>query len=305
MHILCISLSATIQRTLSFDSFSLNAVNRTQCWREDASGKALNAARVLNQIEPGCSLVVCPVGNDNANQFMKIASQDSDLYIEPLYIAGSTRECWTVLDGKHATTTEIVSDEPTDAHHLAGAEAELELLETVRDYIAVFDAILFAGSRPAHWSVNLCARICKLAADAGKTILADFRGEELLRTLKVCTPHIIKINEEEFCQTFSNGLLLSTEELTNAIIAKSTELKNTIVVTRGEKETIAAQNGTVFRCPAEKITNLVNTTACGDAFAAGFLHEYLHSGSMESALQAGTHCATLNAQSLVPGSINS
>ena len=105
MRILCVCLSATIQRTVQFESFSVGEVNRTQTWREDASGKALNAARVLNQLEPGCSTALCPVGNANADHFLVLASRDNDLYVHPIYIEGNTRECWTILDTKNSTTT--------------------------------------------------------------------------------------------------------------------------------------------------------------------------------------------------------
>ena len=220
MQILCVCLSATIQRTLSFDSFSVDRVNRAKTWREDASGKALNAARVLNQIEPGCSLALCPVGNDNAERFMNLAAHDTDLYVQPIYTSGNTRECWTLLGNDTAETTEVVCDELTDNRHLAGAEAELELLEAVREYMQLFDALLFAGSRPAQRSANLCARICKLALDAGKIVLVDFCGKELLDTLKTGVPHIIKINEEEFYKTFG-GSQQSEEALHEAICKKS------------------------------------------------------------------------------------
>ena len=301
MKILCVCLSATIQRTICFDSLALNEVNRSQNWREDASGKALNAARVLNQLEPGSSVALCPVGNANAEKFMLLASNDSDLYVTPVYIEGNTRECWTLVDTKRGTTTEVIADEAHDFTHIAGAEAELKLIEFVRKYMSDFDALLFAGSRPLNWSANMCARICEVTQKAGKLMLVDFRGDDLLGTLKVCTPHIIKINEAEFCQTFG-GLLLSEEELASAIAKKSAELHNIIVVTRGEKDTLAANDGTPFRCPTEKIPP-VNTTACGDSFSAGFLHEYLLSHNVEQALKSGTHCAALNARTIIPGSI--
>ncbi|MBQ9281606.1 MAG: hypothetical protein IJ207_05345 [Treponema sp.] len=301
MKILCVCLSATIQRTIQFESFQAQKINRSETWREDASGKALNAARVLNQLEPGSSVALCPVGNANAERFMVLASNDSDLYVTPIYIEGNTRECWTILDAKNGSTTEVITDEIQNPLHIAGAEAELKLLEFVRKYMVSFDALLFAGSRPHNWSANICARICEVAHKAGKLILADFRGEDLLGTLKVCVPEIIKINEEEFCQTFS-GLLLSEEELVSAISKKSEELQNIIVVTRGEKDTLASEKGKNFRISAEKVTP-VNTTACGDAFAAGFLHDYIQSKDVNSALAKGNHCAALNAQTLVPGAI--
>lgn len=302
MKILCVCLSATIQRTITFDSFSVNNINRSQDWREDASGKALNAARVLNQLDNGCAVALCPIGNSNAEHFMVLASRDNDLYVHPVYIEGNTRECWTLLDRKNGTTTELVPDEQADFNHIAGAEAELDLIESIREYMSVCDALLLAGSRPSAWSKNIYERICEVAHKAGKVILADFRGDELLGTLKTCIPQIIKINEEEYCQTFG-GLLLSEEELEKSIAQRSAELKNSIVVTRGEKGTLAAQNGKNFRCPVEKIATL-NTTACGDAFAAGFLRDYLLKSDIESALKEGTRCAALNAQSIIPGSLS-
>lgn len=301
MHILCVCLSATIQRTLLFDSFSPAAVNRTRNWREDASGKALNAARVLNQLAPGCAHVLCPVGRENAARFMSLAEKDNALQLSPVYTDGATRECWTLLDPAHQTTTEVIADEsPASGQY---AEAEQALIESARNLIARADALLFAGSRTPQWSESLCARICKLAADAGKIVLADFRGAELVQTLSICTPHIIKINEEEFCQTFQGGRVLAEPALHEAVAAKSAALKNIVIVTRGKDDTLAAQDGTAFRCPAEAIPAAINTTACGDAFAAGFLYDYLRGGDIRAALQTGTHCAALNAQNIIPGAI--
>ena len=51
MKILCICLSSTLQRTISFKELKLTEVNRSQHYRLDASGKAVNSARVLNQLE--------------------------------------------------------------------------------------------------------------------------------------------------------------------------------------------------------------------------------------------------------------
>ena len=301
MKVLCVCLSATIQRTLCFDSFFVEQVNRTQHWREDASGKALNTARVLNQLEPGIATALCPVGTENSERFMNLVVSDANLSVHPFYVAGNTRECWTVLDAKRQTTTELVADE-IDKHHLAGAEAELELLSCVKEYMQTCDVLLFAGSRPAKWSVNLCARICTIAMQAGKLVVADFRGVELQETLKICTPHIIKINEDEFCQTFG-GLLLSEEELTKAIQQKSKELSAIVIVTRGKKDVIAADSGTLHRYPVETV-DIVNTTACGDSFSAGLIYEYLSHKNIDAAIKKGIWCASRNAEHVVPGAID-
>ena len=64
-HILCICLSATIQRTITFENIKLACVNRSEHYRIDASGKAVNSARVLNMLEKGCALTICPLGKEN------------------------------------------------------------------------------------------------------------------------------------------------------------------------------------------------------------------------------------------------
>ena len=109
--ILCICLSSTIQRTISFDSLTLTKVNRSKKYRQDASGKAVNSARVLTQLEEGCATVVCPLGEKNLKTFTDDAARDK---LNLLYttIPGATRECWTLLDRTAGTTTELVVGEP-------------------------------------------------------------------------------------------------------------------------------------------------------------------------------------------------
>ena len=76
MKILCICLSSTLQRTITFDSLKLEHVNRSKHYRLDASGKAVNSARVLEQLEAGTSTVVCPLGEKNLTAFTEAAERD-------------------------------------------------------------------------------------------------------------------------------------------------------------------------------------------------------------------------------------
>ena len=76
MKILCICLSSTLQRTINFDSLRLEQVNRSKYYRLDASGKAVNSARVLNQLEKGSAVIVCPLGEKNVSVFTDAAERD-------------------------------------------------------------------------------------------------------------------------------------------------------------------------------------------------------------------------------------
>jgi fructose-1-phosphate kinase PfkB-like protein len=299
--ILCICLSSTIQRTISFDTLTLTKVNRSKNYRQDASGKAVNSARVLTQLEPDCATVVCPLGEKNLKTFTDDAARDN---LNLLYttIPGATRECWTLLDRTAGTTTELVVGEPvleSDEDKKAVAAAEIKLLKVINDILPQVDAVLLAGSRPAIWSEDLYATISGMAQDAGKIFLADYIGNDMKKTLAAAVPQIIKINEEEFRATFPE---LNDLSLNSAVTQKSQELSNIIVITRGTDSTYAAVRGQFYECPTEKVAAL-NTTACGDSFNAGFLYEYVRSGDIEAALKKGTWCAARNAEREAPGTI--
>ncbi len=309
MKILCICLSSTLQRTITFDSLKLEHVNRSKYYRLDASGKAVNSARVLEQLEPGCSTVVCPLGEKNLSAFTEAAERDK---LNMLYatIPGQTRECWTLLDRTAGTTTELVVGEPLleSADELkAVAAAEIKILKIINDMLPQVDAVLLAGSRPKIWSDDLYATISGMTRDAGKIFLADYIGQDMTKTLTASVPDIIKINEEEFRATFRE---MADQPLQKAITEKSLQLDNIIIVTRGTESTYAADRGQFSECPSEKVTAL-NTTACGDSFNAGFLYEYLknrdQSGTaaekLAAALQKGTWCAARNAENEAPGTL--
>ena len=214
-------------------------------------------------------------------------------------IPGNTRECWTVLDKTAKTTTELVVGEPA-IEKMPQSKVD-ELMDAVNESLSDSDALLLAGSRPAIWPDDLSRDICKAACDAGKITLVDFWGDDLKRTLKACEPTVVKINEEEFFSTF--GGKSGVAGLKSALTTASKKHNTIFIVTRGDKATYAAQKGKVFEADTEKNLKIVNTTACGDAFAAGFLYEYLKSGDVQAALKKGTWCAARNAENECPGSL--
>jgi len=290
--ILCVCFSATYQRSVQFDSFLVGEVNRARSYRLYASGKAVNAARVLAQLQKGCVETVCPLGRENSQEFITLAQEDG-LGLSYLEVPGKIRECWTLLDSSNNTTTELVVGEPT----LEQTEgADIKLLKLITQKLEECEAMILAGSRQGIWPENFYADICGIALDAGKLVLADFVGKDLLAAVKKATPSIIKINDQEYERTFM-------EYATSENISKrSRTLGNMLVVTRGTRSTFAADKGSFVEYPCQKV-EAVNTTACGDSFNAGFIYKYLASGNFEKALEKGTWCAAQNAMNVAPGSL--
>lgn len=291
--VLCLCMSATYQRTVVFEKLALEKINRSKHYGLYASGKAVNSARVLAQLEKGSAVTVCPLGKQNSAEFIELAERDGlDLwYVDS---PGKIRECWTLLDSNAGTTTEIIAGEPVPEGDFAACE--IKFLKLITEKLDQCDAMLLAGSRQGKWSPDIYAVLCGIALDKGKLVLADFIGDELKAALKSAVPSIVKINGDEFEATF--GLPANRQN----ICSKSLEYNNIFIITRGIDSTLAACHGEFFECPTLKV-KAVNTIACGDSFNAGFLHEYLKSGDMNKALQKGTWCAAQNAMSEVPGSI--
>lgn len=298
-QIIAVGLSPTLQKTITFNHLEKDSVNRSTGYRIDASGKAVNAARVLDQLSPGIITNICPLGEDNAAFFLELAAKDG-MAVKWIPVTGRVRYCYTLLEPGSGRATELVVSEPVGG--IDFSEVAERLLDMIREEASASDALIFAGSRPASYPADICPRICRIAADAGCTVMADYHGKDLLRTLEEAVPDIIKINEEEFCGTFGHAFPLNEEKLGALVAEKSAELGNTIVITRGSKDTWAAAKGEIFRHPVHAVTAL-NAIGCGDSFSAGFLYSWLKDRDTKAALAKGSWCATQNALNYRPGSI--
>ena len=306
--IVAVCLSPTLQETITFDRFDKDRVNRSTGYRLDASGKAVNAARVLNQLESGSVTVVAPLGTENSQLFFDLAAQDS-LRVVSVPVPGRIRYCYTLVEsgkgsgekshGSKSVTELVVSEGATAADYSSLADA---LCSRIAEELSGADALLLAGSCPPFWPDNLLSRICGIAHEKCCPVMVDFQGKDLELAISESCPEIIKINEEEFTATFSLPFPLSDEELERELGLRSITLNNIIIVTRGKNDTLAASSGVLSRESVEAV-NALNTIGCGDAFSAGFLMSWLNEQNIQNALTKGKWCATRNTFSLRPGSI--
>jgi len=61
-----------------------------------------------------------------------------------------------------------------------------------------------------------------------------------------------------------------------------------IIITRGEKGSIAIHKNDVIQCDVQKNLKIIDLTGAGDLFAAGFLHGYINNLSIKESLEKGT-----------------
>ena len=101
--------------------------------------------------------------------------------------------------------------------------------------------------------------------------------------------------------TFSNEqeiLSLLNSENFNDVIEFGKKLGKLIVVTRGEKGSIAINKNEVVHCDIKKNLKIIDLTGAGDLFAAGFLHGYINDFPIKKCLEKGTEMSSLIIQKI-------
>jgi len=96
---------------------------------------------------------------------------------------------------------------------------------------------------------------------------------------------IVFANEQEFLS------LIDTKNF-DEVISFSKQLGKLIVITRGEKGSIAIKNSELVECEIKKDLKIVDLTGAGDLFAAGFLHGYVNNLTMKQSLEKGTEMSS-------------
>tara|TARA_B110001452_G_scaffold138439_1_gene115102 strand:- start:1059 stop:1988 length:930 start_codon:yes stop_codon:yes gene_type:complete len=108
-------------------------------------------------------------------------------------------------------------------------------------------------------------------------------------------PNFLDLVKNKIDITFANE-----QEITSLINAKnfdevisfSKQLNKIIIITRGEKGSIAINKDEVTECESKKNLKIVDLTGAGDLFAAGFLHGYINNQCTQKCLEKGTEMSS-------------
>ncbi len=95
--------------------------------------------------------------------------------------------------------------------------------------------------------------------------------------------------------TFANEQEIKSLINTNnfdEVITFGKQLGKLLVITRGEKGSIAIKNDEVSQCDSKKDLKIIDLTGAGDLFAAGFLHGFINDFSIKESLEKGTEMSS-------------
>jgi sugar/nucleoside kinase (ribokinase family) len=109
-----------------------------------------------------------------------------------------------------------------------------------------------------------------------------------------------KSNFLDLVQNKLDIIFANEQEIKSLIDAKSfedvitfgKELGKLLIITRGEKGSIAIKNDEVTECKSKSNLKIVDLTGAGDLFAAGFLHGFINNFSIKDSLEKGTEMSS-------------
>ena len=141
--------------------------------------------------------------------------------------------------------------------------------------------------------------------DEGEPKLA-FDKAMLLANTKVMSlsdQFCVERHKDDFLDLVKNKLdiiFANEQEIRSLIGAKSFEdvikfgkqLGKFLIITRGDKGSVAIRNQEVVECQSKTNLKIVDLTGAGDLFAAGFLHGLINKASIKDCLKKGTEMSS-------------
>ncbi|OQY35335.1 MAG: hypothetical protein B6241_02260 [Spirochaetaceae bacterium 4572_59] len=296
-YILTIGLNPVWQTTLAFPELQMGEVNRSRKYSSCCSGKGLNVTRVLHQADIAVKHLTYI---DSMNGAFYKSVREQNLPVQYIPTNSVIRGCYTLLDHKGGSATEIVEQGRT-----VPAEAEEEMMEAFGELLTDASLVIISGSHADGFSRNIYPEMSRRTKNAGKTLILDIRGLELQDCLKY-RPDLIKPNREEFCQTFLPGKNyheVPESRLEETMLSLYKQWGISTILTNGKGSTLICYKGEIFRSQPEKLKNWVNPIGCGDAYTAGLAAEFFRGNGILPAIKRAEEFARRNAMSFVPGDI--
>lgn len=176
-HIIVVGPNAALQRTLTFDSLTLDSVNRAVSSCVYTGGKGTNFCRAVQCLAtlPGHDAIA---EASSARLFTFLGGMTGDRVRQLLLAEGiafyavqietETRTCTTCLDSAAGTMTELIGPSlPLSS----AASAEMDAAVCVA--LEQAQGLAIMGSLPDGTDPELYARWARIAAQAGKPVLVD------------------------------------------------------------------------------------------------------------------------------------
>ena len=136
-----------------------------------------------------------------------------------------------------------------------------------------------------------------------KHVIKLAKKENIKVAMSLSDIFCVSRHKQDFFDLFKNeiDILIGNEKEINELTNKESllesisilkKLNKLLVITRGEKGSLAVINNEIINCESIKVIEVLDLTGAGDLFAAGFLKEYLDKSDIKKCLATGSILAS-------------
>ena len=282
--ILCLGTTPVYQRTMVFDRLTLDRVNRAVQVSDYASGKSINAARVIHTM--GRDVIATGFAGGGRGEALCRDLDRAGIPHDFVRVAPETRQCITVIDRAAGAATELVEESSP-----VGPEAWISLETRLTELLPKSKVWVFSGTLAPDAEKDFYARWLPMARLQGAKAIIDVVGEPL--RLAMAHPNaILKMNRDELGLTI--GQDLSADSALVQAMLQHAPSEGLLVVTLGAGGAIASDGRRCWRAASPKITP-VSAVGSGDSFAAGLAIALSEGQGIADAMKLAIACGAANA----------
>ena len=277
---------------MTFTKLTLDGVNRAKQVSDYASGKSINAARVLHAM--GRDVVATGFVGGSRGRMLCGDLDSAGIRHDFVMVSAETRQCITAIDTNAGTATELVEESlPIDE---AGWKS---LDQRLRHLLPQAEIWIFSGTLPRE-PQDFYARWLPLAAQIGALAVLDARGEPLRLAMKYPNA-VFKLNRDEFAETLSTDL--SQDDHLIEALRQQAPPGGKLIVTLGAAGAIGSDGQSCWRVKSPKV-KAISAVGSGDAFAAGLAMALGDGKSLDDSLRLAAACGAANAMTSLAGHLD-
>ncbi len=290
--VVCLSISPAVQRTLSFERFQTDAVNRALATVVSVGGKGVNTALALARLRRAS--VVTGLSGGDTGAFIEAFLKARGVTCAFTRTPWPTRTCTTILDRASGAVTELVEEvQVPTAALLQRWEAR------GRQLVRQAAAAVLCGTLSRGVPEDLWARLAAVARPLQLPVLIDSQAAPLWQALAQ-EPWLAKMNACELAKTLTCATRTEAQVVAGArkLVAAGAHWA---LITRGPHPAILVDRaGMAWRIRPPRLTDVVSPIGSGDCVNAGLMHAHLGGLPMCEAVCFGLGCGSANARTATP-----
>jgi 1-phosphofructokinase len=274
--ILTINTNAALDRVIFIERFEAGTVMRASRSVDCVGGKGLDAAVVLSALEAPHLALSFIAGS--TGELLVQALERYGVHHELVWVAGDTRTANVIVENAYHRHSHVM----TPGYQVSQSDCA-EFLLRMAAHTAQADWLILGGSLPPGAPPDFYAQVIEAGVTGGARTLIDCPGEPLIQAL-AARPDIVKLNREEFRQTFG----VDCPELVELAgpgraLLREKGLANLVITSGAEGILAVTEQGSFLACGPR--LEAVNAAGAGDAVSAGLAHRLALGDAWEAALR--------------------